>query len=197
MNTPEASSKVLVEVARQLGDHYLWLPKLLWRAGCWRWLIPWPLLLLPNRFTGSKEHGSLWLTLVLISAYFVGADSLQNVDGGYAADAARTLFAGSFLVITMLSLSVALPGQAILKLVLEGEPLFAVEFVSPTLWAFLWGISGGTCMTFHKNLPLALQPISTTVALYAFAMEVNAVLYTIRTYTLGLVLSAHATSKAG
>lgn len=139
----------------------------------------------------------MWLSLVIGIAVFLGFDGLAEFGASHAGDLSRALFTGSFLVMTMLSVSVATPGQAILRLVLGKSPLFAVEFVSPTLWAFLWGIAAGICTMLYADFCHAFQSILSAVALYALSMEVNAVLYTIRMYTLGLVLAAQEASNGG
>ncbi|MBN1607838.1 MAG: hypothetical protein JW940_14465 [Polyangiaceae bacterium] len=199
-NTPSSvRESILGQLATDLGDHYFWLPRLFMRAGGWRWLVPWPFLFIINRRRriASREHGSIWLTAVSAAALLAGPERLQAMGSSHAAESARILFAGSFLVITMLSLSVAVPGQATLRLVLAKNPLFAAEFVSPTLWAFLWGVGGGACMVFHASLVPGFKTLASVVALYAFAMETNAVLYTIRMYSFGLVLAARESAREG
>ena len=193
------SERLLAQLPADLGDHYFWLPKVLLRAGAWRWLVPWPLIWLALRWRDPnlKEHGSVWLTAVILGALALGTEYLQSVDVKYTAEASRLLFASAFLILTMLSLSVALPGQAILRLVLRRNPLFSVDFVAPTLWAFLWSIVAGTIMIFYADLPSALKVTAAVAALYAFAMDVHAILYTVRMYLLGLVLTVRESRSTG
>ena len=139
----------------------------------------------------------MWLTAVILGALALGTEYLQSVDVKYTAEASRLLFASAFLILTMLSLSVALPGQAILRLVLRRNPLFSVDFVAPTLWAFLWSIVAGTIMIFYADLPSALKVTAAVAALYAFAMDVHAILYTVRMYLLGLVLTVRESRSTG
>lgn len=188
----------LDQLAADIGDHYFWLIKVLVRAGGWRLIVPWPMLALGSkaRRAQSKEHGSAWLTVVAGASMSMGPERLQALSNSFAADSARTIFTAAFLVITMLSLSVALPGQAVIKLVLGRTPLFAAEFVAPTLWAFLWGMIGGTGMMLYSSLGAELRVIAAIVGLYAFAMSINAVLYTIRMYVLGLVLTARSSDTS-
>lgn len=153
------------------------------------------LILVPKNRRRPREHGSVWLSLISGIAAVLGFDGLAELGASHAGDISRALLAGSFLVMTMLSVSVATPGQAILRLVLGKSPLLAVEFVSPALWAFLWGISAGICTMFYADLCRSFQSVLSAVSLYALAMEVNAVLYTIRMYTLGLVLVAQEASN--
>jgi len=194
--TAAASERLLAQLPADLGDHYFWLPRVFMRAGAWRWLIPWPFLWMALRWRqpNLKDHGSVWLSAVSLLALALGAQRLQSIDVKYTVEAARVLFASAFLILTMLSLSVALPGQAILRLVQRRDPLFSVDFVSPTLWAFLWSILAGTTMIFYDNLPPTLKVASAVVALYAFAMDVHAILYTVRMYLLGLVLTVRESS---
>jgi hypothetical protein len=124
-------------------------------------------------------------------ALIAGESRLESLDPKFAADASRTLYTAAFLIMTMLSLSVALPGQAIIRLVLGRNPRFVADFVTPTLWAFLWGTGAGTALAFYGSLSLQGKLGASIVALYAFAMQINAILYTVRVYALGLVRTAH------
>jgi hypothetical protein len=196
-----------------LGDHYFWIPRILLRARVWEWLVPWPGLwpirVLQNASTRRTSSGSGWLTadiVLYLYLFIVTGFEPEKAVSAYAADIAKALFSGAFLVGTVLSVSVAMPGQAILRLVLARDPDFAVNFVVPSLWAFLWGVFSGVLMTFFGGLEhvvphktawgIWMQRLVLGAAIYAGSMVVNAILFTIRMYLLGLIQSAADSAAA-
>jgi hypothetical protein len=181
------------------------------RAKAWEFAIPWPIEKIEyfcarrRGVTWKKfepTYGSSgWLTFSIVVWLFVALyvePSLARFATKYAGDVAKTLLSGALLVGTMLSVSVSLPGQTIVKLVIEDDPESAIEFVTPFLWAFLWGVLATTLMAFFPGLRSItigyrstswIPAAATFVATYAAAMEVHAVLHAIRMYLLGLVIS--------
>jgi hypothetical protein len=203
---------------KRLGEHGGWLSAVLSEARWYEALIPWPLahlqaLVEPRRiFTSPKTWrptlgDSRWTTFALAMwalVTFVVKPKLANIEALYAADAAKALLTGAFLVGTILSVSVALPGQTIISVALRRMPSFAVSFVFPSLWALLTGITGATLMMLFRGLRYlvpndtasnVLQWGALLIAIYAAIMELNALLYTVRMYILGLVLWSRAEEK--
>src|SRR5581483_9326297 len=137
----------VARIANLLGG-CLWIWRLLIETKFWTFLIPWPLHHLKRLSKSGRANparGSGWLTFGIVLWFLLARFStvgLDSVERHYAADASKVLFSGAFLLGTILSVSVAMPGQAVMKAILADDPSFALDFVVPFVWAFLWGIAG-------------------------------------------------------
>lgn len=107
-------------------------------------LVPWPLhhlqLVWNRRPRATEKHraytfvSSGWLTVSIalwLYMALVVRVTLQGFAQNYAADASKALLSGAFLLGTILSVSVAMPGQAVMKVVIGKRPSFAIQFVVP------------------------------------------------------------------
>jgi hypothetical protein len=192
-----------------LGAHGLWIPRLLFVARAWEYVLPWPLGYVDYLFQYSRSgpkrrriDDSAWVTFVLVVwcyAAYVAKATPGHFEKSYAPDVSKILFSGAFLIGTILSVSVALPGQSLAKLALGRRPMFAVEFVLPMFWGFLSGIFGALLMLFFSGLPhlvpgmseywgRIVQGFATIIALYGAVMELNAIIHTVRMYLIGMLL---------
>jgi len=177
-----------------------WLFRSFKEAGAAAWLIPWPFGKSQVDDDGEKRGGNVYLTTAIVlwlSVVLLVHPSLNNFEAKYAGDCAKVLFTGSFLLGTILSVSVALPGQSLAKLTLAGDPRFAFDFVMPLVWGFVWGIIGALLMMFFPGLkwvvadPTAttvLRATATLVAVHGGMAVLNAILMTVRYYLAGMVL---------
>lgn len=188
-----------------LGRHGLWWWLVLLRVHAVTFLVPWPLPYIAwpfirRRFSSVEgrerawyTQSSGWTTLSLMAAWLLNKFTHPNLtrDAKIAGELAKTLFSGSLLVCTILSLSVALPGQTILKSVLTQNPSFSIDYVVPFMWTFMCGFSAALVLTFGEQI-LALawwtRPLLIFVAAYALAMIIHAIGHVIRVYMVGLVM---------
>ncbi len=129
---------------------------------------------------------------ISVFAVYVTEKAVPSDAKSAAVDISKLLFSGSFLIGTILSLSVAVPGQALIKVLLNKDPEYAVDFVVPFMWSFMWGIIGGAALlVFHsKYLLVPLRPVAVVLASYGACMLVHAITHAIRKYLLGLVIKS-------
>lgn len=190
-------------IVRVLAHDQTWWWRLLRLAQAWCFFIPWPLPYVLYMIPSFRRHfltprkrwtmASGWLTVCILFwlAFVFLLPANASRDDKYAAEAAKILFSGAFLLGTILSVSVALPGQAVIKTVIATKPEAVVDFVVPFLWALMWGISGAIALMFLPgigNLHPKFRYVAIFFGLYGSLMEVNAMGHTIRMYTIGLLL---------
>jgi hypothetical protein len=171
------------------GSHNTWWWRLLVEARFWWFLVPWPLGRLldgpkPKRTAQFRDNSYLTATLFFWVLYLFG----KGPDGALFDGGAKALFSGALALMGVLSLSIALPGQTLLKRVVVGAPRAAITFVAPFVWALLWGLLGATLLTFWSHLPGWLAPVVVLVALHGAFMELNALFHALRMYSMGLLL---------
>lgn len=189
-----------------LKDHHCWWFRVLGIQQAWEFIIPFPLPEIVRFFLRrlSKEydekklpwwagvHSSLWMTLtIILSAYsYYGSMRFESARllSVYAADASKTLFTAAFLLGTILSVSVALPGQAVIKSQIDRDPDFVFDFMAPFMWALMWGIIGGLGLSLVYYLTPLARNIAYVVGIYGACMELNALVHTIRMYMIGIIL---------
>jgi hypothetical protein len=175
----------------------------------WNFLVPWPLgqlIMVAFRKLRRKkaENGtekkrvypsSILLTFAIISYVFLWWFMKQHSDdlGHYAtiaSDGSKMLLSGAFLLGTILSVSVSVPGTTVIKYVIKKRPMGGVNFVIPFMWAFMWGLVGGILLAFF-NIRIAqpyYQYVAVAFGVYGAFMELNAFAHVVRLYTIGLLL---------
>jgi hypothetical protein len=211
---PEAERSRLIET---LTKHHTWIFRAFGAIRAWEYLVPWPLgcvhfFLL--RLRGNKlpfkdwlksrdrvdDNG--WLSFAIVTWLYLAVVvdvRLDRVQAVYASDCAKILFSGAFLIGTVLSVSVAMPGQALAKVALGRDSSFALNFVLPLFWGFLWGIAGALSMMFFPGVPylipnlpecsrLVLRDVATFIAIHGAVAELNAIVHTVRMYLMGMLL---------
>lgn len=184
------------ELLNILGRHGRWWWLLLFRAKAWNFLLPWPLGSVVSflRRDKARPKQSGWLSLSVPVAWYAIREfttASPMFDDKLAAEAAKILFSGVFLLGTILSVSVAMPGQAIIKSILRKSPSWSIEFVAPFMWSLMWGIVGASLLFFLPRLATAhpwLVPVAISTGVYAAFMELHTISHTIRMYTIGLVV---------
>lgn len=183
-----------------IADHTFWWWKALIHAKAWQYFYIWPIPELirkglslfgkKQRPASQQANSSAWLTLgvvIFIASYqttqhFKESSHLLQIAG----DLSKILLTATFLVGTILSVSVAIPGQAVINNLLRNEPDFALEFVAPFMWSLMWGVLGAFGLAVMYYLTPTFQKIAFGVAIYA-------IVHTMRMYTIGLIL--HSVSE--
>ncbi|MBX3222395.1 MAG: hypothetical protein KF795_17885 [Labilithrix sp.] len=209
VTTPEDSAAERRRLMQML-THRRWLIRSLWSINAWEWLLPWPVEIAVFLVRGDRSlewsdwkrsdgsvRGNRYVTFAFalwVGLALAGVD-LSDVET-YAGDVAKTLFTGALLLLSILSLSVGLPGQSIAKLMLIKRPSYSLEFVMPLVWGFLCGLLGALSMMFygaaksvaHPDLAMGVRATAILFAVFGALMEWNAVLQTVQQYLIGMVL---------
>lgn len=183
------------EVISALGRHGIWWWAIFIRTKTWAALLPWPvhyvLRLVPVQYLSDVES-SAWATLTIpISAYLIHhLGVIPSRDAKLAFECAKLLVSGAFLIGTILSVSVAMPGQALMKVILKKNPQFALEFVVPFMWGFMWSLTGAAALLcfYSEYVLLWFRPVAVCLAVYGACMLVHAITHTVRMYLLGLMM---------
>ena len=203
MDPAKAEAGMLLRV---LGGHGTWWWGVLARTRAWEWFIPWPMGRVLRRMRLDVRGDSAWFTasigVTLYAIYHFNHGALEG-NLKYAEEGAKVLFSGVFLLGTILSVSMAMPGQAIMKAVLARRPSYAIKFLVPFMWALTWGMAGAAFLFFMRRLASWTHPAVLFVAVYAAFMELHAITHAMRTYAIGLTvmsldqINADAEKKAG
>ncbi|MFP2895699.1 hypothetical protein [Corallococcus sp. 4LFB] len=191
--TPEEQDKELREL---IGSRW-WFFKVLNTDKSWNYLVPWPIPVLVQRWRqsrGRKAKGKLaedgrWSTLaILLTIYmwsFTGSETVVH-DQSRASDAGKILFTGAFLLGTLLSVSITLPGQSVLKPLITKKPSVITNFAAAFAWSLLWGLSGGALLTFYGDWYPEIRPVAIFVGILGGFAELNTLLFVFRLYLMGL-----------
>lgn len=218
--SPEEQEKELREILRS----DWWLFKILSADQAWGYLIPWPFPKLWAKFKHWRTRGErksepriwanlvpddsddapkpiesgLWTTLALaLTAYVCWFTSKETLDHDHAraSDAGKTLFTGAFLLGTLLSVSVSLPGQSLLKPLLTKSPRAIIFFASAFAWSLLWGLSGGVLLVFYGDWYPPVRILAIFVGFLGAFAELNTLLFVFRMYLMGLMDLVKATRQ--
>lgn len=174
---------------RKLKNHSTWVWSLIATLDPWTECVPWPLLMaVPGKSKEKESRGSVWLSCALaLSAYLIyySGGSLER-DGRYAADAARTLFTGAFLLGTLLSVTNTVAGPAIRRSA-KNDANVVLVVGGAFAWGVLLGLIGGAALMFYPSFVLPAQWLAIFLGVYGGLMELNAMLFTLRLALLSWV----------
>src|SRR6266446_2868779 len=177
--------------------HSAWFWRVLAQAHFYAFLIPFPLpwvIFRPfwpkafhREFRKWWSRSSIWPTLTVIAFFLRPRISNFEAQTNIATEIGKLMFTATFLNATLLSLSVALPGQSVLKAFITQRPKQVVTFAAPFLWALLFGLLGGTLLLGYRFCPANVRVYVTFIGFFAAFAILAPLFFVVRLYLLGLV----------
>jgi hypothetical protein len=118
--------------------------------------------------------------------WYVGPSPSDAV-GKLVTECGKVLLTATFLLVTILNLSIAVPAQTALKPFITARPQNVLEYVNPFLWSLVSGIAGGIGLLFFERWRAPVHIVAIFFGVFGAFMQLNAIFYSIRVYVIGLL----------